>query len=175
MVVETFSVIPSATVGTYLIFIGPIILLIVAIGTFLRSRSRRQFLAMLVVVIALFAGVYVFIHDRTNLPAEVTIGNGYIQISSSETGTMNFTSAQISNAYVAQIGSGNLTLSKQRGLNNGVDRLGFFTTGNGSTAYVVSSVQKDLVIQLTSGNYVIVGNSNLTSMVSLFNEEVYPG
>lgn len=47
--------------------------------------------------------------------------------------------------------------------------------GNGATAYVAANVQKDLVVELTSGTYLILGNSSLTQMASLFNQEVYPG
>lgn len=175
MVVEVFSVVPSPSVGIYMIFIAPVAIAILAVGSYMNTKSIRQLLVLIVVVIAVFAGSYAYIHYKVENPSEITIGNGFIQISSSETGTMNFTSGQISSAYVAHIGSGNLSLSRIHGLYNSVDRVGVFSMGNGATAYVVSDVPNDLIVELTSGNYLIVGNSNLSAMVSLFNQEVYPG
>lgn len=175
MVVESFTVTPVSSAAIYLIFIGPVVILVAAVARYMTNKSKTGLLAMVVVSLVIFAGTYVFIQYRVSQPGTVTIGNGYIDLSSSQTGNLNFSSGQISNAYVAQIGSGNQTLTRVHGLYNGVDRFGVYRTGNGHTAYVISSVPRDLFIQLTSGDYVVVGNSNLTAMVSLFNQEVYPG
>ena len=67
---------------------------------------------------------------------------------------MEITSSQIVSAYVGQIGSGNLTLSKQHGTNYDHFNVGIFTLGNGKTAFVVSSNSTDLIIQLDNGEYV---------------------
>lgn len=77
-------------------------------------------------------------------------------------------------AYVGQIDSGNLTLSKQTGTNAGNLNLGLFTFGNGHTAYVISDNPTDLIIQLNNnGNYVILGTSNTTSLAASFSQYVY--
>lgn len=105
------------------------------------------------------------------------MGNGYMQISSSETGTVSVNSSQISCAYVGPNGTGNTSLKKEHGLNNGVDDIGVFSSDHEKTADVMSeNFTSDLIVQMNTGNYVIVGmdGSNFTSMVSLFNQEVYP-
>lgn len=177
MVVETFSVIPTATFASYLIFLGPAVLVIFAVFRYISSKSKAMLVALLVISVGAFAGSYFFIHEQTSTPSQITIGNGYIRISSSETGTINTSTSQISNAYVATIGTGNLTLRKDHGLNNNIDNIGVFRTGNGKTADVISDNSTDLIVQLNSGNYIIAGisGSNFTTMVSLFKQQVYPG
>jgi hypothetical protein len=87
---------------------------------------------------------------------------------------MNITTNKIASAYVGQIGSGNLTLSKQHGTNYDHFNTGIFTLGNGDTAYVVSSNSTDLIIQLNSGEYVILGTSNTFALATSFSQSVYP-
>lgn len=174
--VGIFTIVGSLSLTTYiLVAIGPIILIGAAFASIRRGASRKQFFAMIILAIVIMGGMLGFFHFRTEAPATITVGNGYVQISSPETGTMNFSSSQISGAFVSQIGSGNLSLIRQHGFNNGTTRIGVFTTENGATAYVVSSLPTDLVIKLTSGNYLIVGASNFTEMVTMFHNEVYPG
>lgn len=174
MVVETFTIVPIPSAATYLIYIGPVVLIAAGISRFMSTKSKGALFTLVVLGILVFAGTYLFVEYRVDQPATITVGNGYLQVSSAQTGNVNVTSSQIVKAYVAQIGSGNLSLTREHGLDNGVDKFGVYLMGNGHTAYVVSSVPKDLILKLTSGSYVIVGNSNLTSMVTLFNEEVYP-
>jgi hypothetical protein len=77
-------------------------------------------------------------------------------------------------AYLGQIGSGNLTLSKQHGTNYDHFNVGIFTLGNGKTAYVVSNNSTDLIIQLSSGGYVILGTSDTNALATSFSRSVYP-
>ncbi len=176
MTVGIFTIVASLSLTTYiLIAIGPIILVGAAFMSIRRGASRKQFFAMIVTAIVILGGMMVFFHYRTEAPATITVGNGYIQISSPETGTMNFSSSLISGDFVSQIGSGNLSLVRQHGFNNGTTRIGVFTLGNGATAYVVSSLPTDLIVKLTTGKYLIVGASNFTEMVTMFHNEVYPG
>ncbi|MGA3059500.1 MAG: hypothetical protein ABSD92_03930 [Candidatus Bathyarchaeia archaeon] len=89
-------------------------------------------------------------------------------------GNMNITANKIVSAFVGQVGSGNLTLSKQHGTNYDHFNVGIFTLGNGDTAYVVSNNSTDLVIQLNSGEYVILGTSNTEVLATSFSQSVYP-
>ena len=50
----------------------------------------------------------------------------------------------------------------------------FVTLGNGDTAYVVSNNSTDLLIQLNSGEYVILGTSNTNALATSFSQSVYP-
>jgi hypothetical protein len=87
---------------------------------------------------------------------------------------MNITADKITSAYVGQIGSGNLTLSKQHGTNYDDFNVGIFTLGNGAKAYVVSDNSTDLIIQLNSGEYVILGTPNTNTLATTFSQLVYP-
>ena len=114
-------------------------------------------------------------------PSTVTVGSGYINIQFSALspipfigGEKNVTSSEISTAYVGQIGSGTFTLNKQYGNNLGDTNIGVFTLGNGATAYVASTNSTDLIIQLNSGQYVILGTSNTNALAVSFSQNVYP-
>lgn len=174
----TFTIIPSSMNWLIYLFIIPAIVVFVAgLSKYHKPQSNgKNSVSVILIMGILSAGIIiggVFLQKNANTPATVEIGNKFIQIDSSETGRINVTSSQISNAYVAQIGTGNLTLSRQHGLSNSVDNFGVFTLGNGATAYVISSVPTDLIIQLTSGKYMIVGNENLTEMVAVFSQNVF--
>jgi len=119
-------------------------------------------------------GVWLFFASNTH--STITVGSGYLSIESSSfsgAGNMNITANKIASAYVGQIGSGNLTLSKQHGTNYDHFNTGIFTLGNGDTAYVVSSNSTDLIIQLNSGEYVILGTSNTNALATSFSHSVY--
>ena len=89
-------------------------------------------------------------------------------------GEKNVTSSEIVAAFVGQIGSGDFTLNKQSGANNGNTNVGIFTLGNGATAYVASTNSTDLIIQLKNGQYVILGTSNTDALAASFSQNVYP-
>ena len=122
-------------------------------------------------------GTGVGLYALGGMPSTITVGSGYVYIQSTPLGTGNFniTSSEIASAYVAQIGSGNLTLStRQWGVSIGDLNLGVFTLGNGKTANVVSDNPTDLIIQLNNGKYVILGTSNTAALASSFSQNVYP-
>ena len=130
---------------------------------------------MIIGIVVIGLGVWLFF--ASNTPSTITVSSGYISIQSPSfggAGNMNITANKISSAYVAQIGSGNLTLSKQHGTNYDHFNVGIFTLGNGDTAYVVSNNSTDLIIQLNSGEYVILGTSNTNSLATSFSQSVYP-
>lgn len=177
MVLETFTLVPVAGSASYLVYLGPVVVLIAAIATLISSKSKTRFIALLVVAVLVFSGTYAFIHFRAETPVSIVVGNGYMQVSSSQTGTVNVTSNQISSAYVGSIGTGNMSIRKEHGLNNGVDYIGVFSIDHGKTADVITdNFTSDLIVQLNTGNFVIVGigGTNFTTMVSLFSQEVYP-
>jgi len=113
-------------------------------------------------------------------PSTVTVGSRYVNIQFSDLspipfigGEKNVTSSEIATAYVGQIGSGVFTLNKQYGNNLGDTKIGVFTLGNGATAYVASTSSTDLIIQLKSGQYVILGTSNTNALATSFSQNVY--
>jgi hypothetical protein len=130
---------------------------------------------MIIGIVVIGLGVWLFFDSNT--PSTITVGSGYVNIQSpgfSDAGSMNITANKIASAYVGQIGSGNLTLSKQHGTNYGHFNVGIFTLGNGNTAYVVSNNLTDLIIQLNSGEYVILGTSNTNALATSFSQNVLP-
>ena len=138
-----------------------------------RGTRRAAFIIAGIILIGTGVGLYAL----GGLPSTITVGSGYVSIQSPPigTGNINVTSSEIASAYVAQIGSGNLTLStRQWGVSIGNLNLGVFTLGNGKTANVVSNNPTDLIIQLNNGQYLILGTSNTTALASSFSQNVYP-
>jgi|SRR5208337_2386140 len=139
--------------------------------------NKYAYAAIGVVLIVLAGGLAYYWYA----PSTVTVGSGYINIQFSALspipfigGEKNVTSSEISTAYVGQIGSGTFTLNKQYGNNLGDTNIGVFTLGNGATAYVASTNSTDLIIQLNSGQYVILGTSNTNALAVSFSQNVYP-
>lgn len=175
MVVE-FTIQSTSIIGTL-----PLLIL-VGLGAFLvilafaRGRRVRQRFVVLLVLGVLLIGLGVGLSFFTGASSTITVGNGYLYIKSSPfagAGNMNITSSQIRNAYVGQIGEGNLTIAKQHGTNLGNYNIGVFTLGSGATAYVVSDNSTVLVVQMSAGSYVLVGTNDTGALVSAFSQYVH--
>ena len=180
MSVEQFTIQPSSSLGLIALaaLVGTgVALLVLAIVTGRRAKTiRTTFLALVIIGILIIAGG-IWLFFAINTPSTITVGSGYLSIQSpgfGGAGNMNITSSQIVSAYIGQIGSGNLTLSKQHGTNYDHFNVGIFTLGNGNTAYVVSNNSTDLIIQLNSGEYVILGISDTNALATSFSQSVYP-
>ena len=146
-------------------------------GAAWRRRMRGYFFASLAAGVLLI-GFGVGLSYLSSEPSVITVGPGYLGVRSPwgfGTGDLNFTPGEVSKAYVAQIGSGDLSLSKVYGSNLGDLNIGVFTLGNGATAYVVSDNSTDLVVRLNSGNYVILGTPDTAALASAFSRFVYNG
>jgi len=178
--VEQFTVQPAVSdsiIPLVVLVVAGVVILLLAIITGRRAKTvRRTFLALIIVgIITIVAGVLLFFSSIT--PSTITVGSGYVSVQSpsfSGAGNMNITADKIASAYVSQIGSGNLTLSKQHGTNYDDFNVGIFTLGNGAKAYVVSDNSTDLIIQLNSGEYVILGTPNTNTLATTFSQLVYP-
>jgi len=178
--VEHFIVQPSssfATITLVILVVTGAALLILALTTGRRAKSVRQTFVALLVIGIVIIGLGVGLFFSTATPSTITVGSGYVSIQSPSfngAGNLNATSAHIASAYVGQIGSGDLTLAKQHGTNYDDFNVGVFTLGNGKTAYVVSDNSTDLILQLNSGEYVILGTSNTNALAQAFSIQVYP-
>ena len=179
MSVEQFIVQPSSILGLIVLaalVVTGVALIVLAIVTGRRAKTiRSTFLALLIIGIVIIAGG-IWLFFAVNTPSTITVGSGYVSIQSpgfGGAGNMNITSSQIVSAYVGQICSGNLTLSKQHGINYDHFNVGIFTIGNGKTAYVVSNNSTDLIIQLKSGEYVLLGTSDTNALAASFSQSVY--
>jgi len=177
--VEQFTVQSSSGTGTIALIIlvaTGVVLLVLALATGRRAKTvRRTFVTLLVIGLAVI-GLGVGLFFAIGTPSTITVGSGYVSIQSSSfsgAGNLKVTSNQIVSAYVGQIGQGNLSLSKQHGTNYGNVNIGVFTLGNRATAYVVSNNSTDLIIQLTSGKFLILGTSNTNALAISFSHSVY--
>lgn len=174
-----------------LIAVFAVVAVVIGMLTFFKMRSNRDpydlssKIRARPAVIALIFALIIFLFgvgltSFASAPSTITIGSGYITLHSSSFSIIplpiekNFTSSQISNAFVGQTGSGNFTLSRQYGTVYGDINIGVFTLGNGATAYVLSNNSTDLIIQLNNGQYVILGTSNTNALAASFSENVYP-
>ena len=176
MVVEFALQPPSSILPFVILVLAGAALIVLALATGRRAKSvRGTFVALLVLGVAV-VGVGAGLSYFSGGPSTITIGNGYVYINSpsfSGAGNMNITSSHIRNAYVGEIGVGNLTISKQHGTNTGNFNVGVFTLGSGATAYVVSDNSTSLVLQLYSGGYVILGTSDTGALVAAFSQSVH--
>ncbi len=180
MSVEQFTVQPSSSLGIIalvaLVVTGAI-LLILAFATGRHAKTVRTTFVVLIIIGIVVIGLGVWLFSAFNTPSTITVGSGYVSIQSPSfngAGDMNITSGKIASAYLGQIGSGNLTLSKQHGTNYDHFNVGIFKLRNGNTAYVVSSNSTDLIIHLYSGEYVILGTLDTNALATSFSQSVYP-
>ena len=180
MSVEQFTVQASSSVGAIalvaLVVIGAALLLLAFITGRHAKTVRGTFIGLMIIglVVIGFGVLLFFVSDASST---ITVGPGYVSIQSPSfngAGNMKITASEMVSAYVGQIGSGNLTLTKQHGTNYDNFNVGIFTLGNGSTAYVVSNNSTDLIIQLKSGEYAILGTSNTNALATSFSQLVYP-
>ncbi len=180
MSVEEFVVkVPSglALIPLIALVVTGAVLIALALITGRHSKTiRRTFFVLLLIGIVL-VGFGVFLYFITGVSSSITVGSGYVSITSpgfAGAGNLNVTSSQIISAYVAQVGSGNLTLSKQHGTNFSDLNVGVFSLGNGRTAHVVSNNSTDVIVQLTTGEYLILGPTNTQALAESFSQNVYP-
>ena len=191
MSIEQFTVQAPYSIIVNITFIGLIALGAVLIILGLSSRllkamhslsvgytvnNKYVYVTMGIVIIALGGALSYY----WAAPSTVTVGSGYINVQFSTLSTIpfiggdkNVTSSEISTAYVGQIGSGNFTLDKLYGANAGDTNVGVYTLGNGATAYIASTNSTDLIIQLNSGQYIILGTSNTNALATSFSQNVY--
>lgn len=140
----------------------------------LKSRpieNRYVYLALGIIIVGLGTGIYVI----TNSPSTITVGPQYISYQSSflNGGSMTITSDQISNAYIGQLGQGDLRMSRTFGTSTGNVNMGLFALANGKTAHVLSCNQTSLVIEMKNGENVILGTSNTEALAVSFSENVF--
>jgi hypothetical protein len=178
--VENFTVQPPSGLGliplTILVVTGAS-LIILALITGRRAKTVRATFALLIIIGLSVIGLGIWLYFSTTTPSTITVGSGYISVTSPSfggTGNLNFTASDITSAFVGQIDSGNFTLSKQHGTNYDCFNVGVFTLGNGATAYVVSGNSTDLIIHLAKGDYLILGSSDTNALATSFSQSVYP-
>lgn len=181
-VISPYSVLLTAIVVSMIVF--GIILTVMGLLGRVKSigftfNNKYTFVIGGIVLVAVAIGLLFVYYE----PSTITVGSGYMDVHFSGyspdlpipflSGDKNITSNEVANAFVDQIGSGDFTLDKQSGLNLGTVNVGSFKLGNGATAYIASNNSTDLIIQLTNGQYIILGNSNTETLAASFSQNVY--
>ena len=186
MSIEQFTVQPTSLILTIipiaLIALGAVMvaagfskkLLHILITYSLKSRpneNRWIYLIVGIIIIGLGAGIYAM----NNIPSTITIGHQYVSYQSSflGAGSMTINSDQIANAYIGQLGLGNLTMTRTFGTSADNVNIGLFALGNGKMAHVVTNNKTSLIIELKNGEYVILGTSDIEAFTESFSQNVY--
>lgn len=176
--VETFML-PSTGIG----FAPAIILVVIAGGAALHYFFPRQGLPKLNkgsavgIVLALLVGGGLAATFLNPSAPTIAVGPGQVSISAQVIGTMSFQATDMKQACTQTVGSGLLaSMFKQSGTNYGNYNVGTYSLDNGATAYVVSDNPSNVVVELDSGLYLVLGppSSNFTGFVSYFSENVLP-
>ncbi len=177
MSVEQFTVQSSSSLSIILIIAAVAVVAFIALYRRVgQGKTARGFAISVIPVVAIIA-VGLLLSSSFGSASTITVGSGYVSVATpllSGPGNIKVTSTEIASAYVAQIGSGDLSLNKVAGTNIGNTNIGTYTLGNGKTAYVVSTNSTDLIIQLNSGKYVILGTQNTEALAASFSQNVYP-
>jgi len=139
-----------------------------------------------IVLIVLGGLMYYGISSTIASPSVVTIDSGYINVESksfihtnvigdllSISGNKTVTSDEIATAFVGQVGSGDFKLHKNYGTNFGDTNVGLYTLGNGASAYVATTNSTCLIIELKTGEYLIVGNQDTQTIANSFSQNVH--
>ncbi len=186
MSIEQFTVQPTSIV-LMIVTVG-----VLALGTLLFaagfSRRLRETIAnyslkahpsenrfIYLIVGALVIGIGITIFAATCIPSTITVGSGYVSFQSMDffgAGSMKIASGQIANAYIGQLGQGDLKISRTFGTSDGNINLGLFTLANGKTAHVITNNQTSLIIELNTGDYVILGTSDTEALAASFSQNV---
>lgn len=135
------------------------------------TENRYVYLIVGALVIGIGATIYV----TSSLPSTITVGPNYIGYQSSflGAGSMTIPTDQIANAYVGQLGQGDLRMSRTFGTSSGNVNIGLFALANGKTAHVVTNNPSSLVIELKNGEYVILGITDMNALTESFSQNVY--
>lgn len=172
--------------STTILLLLPIVLIVVVI--LMRAPKSRDFkrilvsVGVLVVVVIVILAMFVF-PSTTNTSSDVyiNIGNGFVEFSSPETGTVNVSASQIVNTSVVHMDTGLLVMQKDHGYGGRVSQtvnyhnLGVYTLANDATAYVASNNLTNLVVALNDGKYLVLApEHNVTTFLTDFSKYVSP-
>lgn len=166
-------------VGESLIILG-VVLTVVMLALFIRGRRdlgarRKSFSVALVVLVSLIIMGSSFFFLNGSAPSRIIIGNSQVTVSGQFIGNQTYSSSQIKYAFVENINSGNITLSNRNmGTSLGNINEGRYTLSNGASADVVTNNATVLVVELSTGTYLVLGCDNTLAMAQDFANSVHP-
>lgn len=140
---------------------------------FIKDSSGKSYVPIFIVALIMLAvgAPFTILHTTNTV---ITIENGSFSVAGKYFPAKNYTSGEVKYAFVENIHTGNITIThKDYGTNSATVKEGKFSLSNGATAYVASVNSTDLVVELTSGPYIILGLSNMSSLESAFSGNIY--
>lgn len=141
----------------------------------LKARpTENRYVYLITGAIVIGVGAVIFMGNA--LPSTITVGDQYVSYQSSflGAGSMTIPSDQIVDAYIGQLGQGNLTMSRTFGTSSGDINIGIFRLGNGKTAHVLTNNQTSLIVELKDNTCLILGTSDTYALAESFSQNVYP-
>jgi hypothetical protein len=153
-------------------------LVLIAVGVIFLVRYRKNSDRLKGPLVALLIGFILLATAFTisgPSSSTIVIRQGSITVVGQYIGNETYPANDIKTAFVDNVNTGNLTLSnRDYGIALGGFNEGVYTLSNGATAHVVSANQTDLIIELNSGLYLVLGTSNTNALVSDFVANVAP-
>jgi hypothetical protein len=153
-------------------------LVLVAAGTILIVRYRKKTERIGYPIIALMLGITLLLVGFVLYSpgsSTIVVRQGSISVSGQYIGNETYRASDIKTAFVENVYTGSLTLSsRDMGTELGGFNEGVYTLSNGAAAHVISANETDLIIELNSGLYLVLGTSNTNALVSDFAANVAP-
>lgn len=118
-------------------------------------------------------GILLALHPTSS---QIVVGNGHMDVSGRFIGTQNYTSSQIHAAFVGNINTANITISRKVSGGGGegyTSNEGTFTLSNGARADVITTNATALYVLLKSGTYLVLSPSNTAAFISNFSKDVF--
>ena len=168
----TFTVDPPL-VASAIQWIVVVIVVIAVVLVIIFKRGPQRKLSIVIVVAVLISTIAIVFLLVPVSPSTITINQGQMSVSGSPFGTKSYTSSSIEKAYIAEIGKGNLTISRTAGTSLGSYHEGDYSL-NGASAYVISTNSTNLVVELTGGSYLVLSPPNFDSFISVFSANIAP-
>ena len=178
---ESFTVSDSLSslrlIGIVLLILGFVLTSVVVLVYFWRrskgNASARTYATILIVISSLIISGGVF-YAITGPNSSITVGNRYVTVSGKYIGNETYYTSDIKAAFVENINTGSITLkTRTMGTSLGNINEGRFTLSNGASAYVISDNSTDLVVQLNSGFYLVLGTNNTNALATSFSANVF--
>lgn len=171
---------PFLTYTGLSLLIGGVFVIIYSAVVYIRAKrngkTTRVTALMLTGIIILSSGIPIYVTQaRTSQNATINVGNGYLEISGPRIGEHNYSSSSIKEAFLENINTGSLTLTKRTGgISTGSLNEGNFVLSNGNSAYVIADNYTVLVVEPYTGPTLVLGTTNTDAMAAAFNSEVSP-
>jgi hypothetical protein len=174
--VTTFTVPPPLPLVALFVILAALVI-VIGVGAWFASRTKyprriRLAIPAFVVIAVALMGVLALPE-----PGTITVNPGEISLSSFPLLSVSFQSNQVKGAYVTNLGNFTLVSRGLPGSNWGTASWGDYSVGvflgpGGQTCEVITGSPQVLVVQLTSGQCLVLGPQDLSGLVSTFSTDI---